>query len=161
MFERITQTEADKDAEAAEGRTRDQIISIRTAAVLVLANAILALGLALVFRVESLPVVQIVVSLFLAFYLYRLRPRAEALALGFSLLGILVSLWFFIQANFVLALVQALPIWATAGALLLLLTGDPHIRRRVVAVLIFFVFNVGPYLLAVIGKLAAENGAKG
>jgi hypothetical protein len=34
--------------------------------------------------------VQIVLSLFLSYYLYTLRPRAEALALGLAVLGAIV-----------------------------------------------------------------------
>ena len=59
MFERIAQTEAEKDAEAAEGRSRDQITAIRIAAAIVLINAILAAAAATVFKLERFPIVQI------------------------------------------------------------------------------------------------------
>ncbi len=53
MFERVAQTEAEKDAEAAIGRSPDQIAALRLAAMPILANFGVTIALVIAFRGES------------------------------------------------------------------------------------------------------------
>jgi len=170
MFERIAQTEADKDAEALIGRSADQIAALRLAAFLLIVNALVTATVVILLK-GTIPLVSIAISLGLAFYLYKLRPRAEALALGLTIFAAVIQTLLIlvntIQGNaspgsaFATALIESLPGWATIGALLLLLIGDPSRARRVTALVLYGVFTVGFYALVLIGAFSDATGAAG
>lgn len=155
LFERVFPTEAQRDAEAAEGRSAGQIAGLRLAALVLMVNVLVSIALPIVFHLP-VPVIQIVIAIGLAYYLYKLRPRAEALALGLALLGaVLQPVALFLNLPPFTALMEALPIWGITGALLLLLTGDPTRARRVAALALFCILTLGLYALAVIGRLGS------
>jgi len=155
MFERIAQTEAEKDAQAAEGRSPGQIAALRLAALLLVANVAMTIAVVMVYRIAQVPILPMLIALGLAYYLYKLRPRAEALAIGLSLLGaILQPTLLLLHYPFIYALFESLPVLGTSGAVLLLLTGDSGRARRNAAIAIFCVFTVGFYGLAIAGRLA-------
>ncbi len=138
MLERAAPRVEQKSAPAAIGKSPDQIAALRVAALLMLANAVLAILVAIAFRTQRIPIVQIVLSLFLSYYLYTLRPHAEALALGLAVLAAIV-----------------LPI--PAGALTLLLSGESSFARRATGVMVFCVFNVGFYVLLMLLRLSRRS----
>src|SRR5207245_1561864 len=106
-------------------------------------------------RVQQIPLLQMIISLFLAYYLFKLRPRAEALTLGLAILASVVQpLLLFWKLPVSAALIESLPVWGMTGALLLLLTGDPSRARRLTALALFCVFTVGLYALAIVGRVA-------
>jgi hypothetical protein len=110
LFERVFPTEAQRDAEAAEGRSAGQIAGLRLAALVLMVNVLVSITVPVVFQVP-VPVIQIVIAIGLAYYLYKLRPRAEALALGLALLGaVLQPVLLFLNLPPFTALVEALPI---------------------------------------------------
>jgi hypothetical protein len=149
MLERAAPRVEQKSAAAAIGRSPDQIAALRLAALLMLANAVLSILVAIVFRTQRMPIVQIVLSIFLSYYLYTLRPRAEALALGLAVLAAIVQPILYLRSGvpIYIAVLESLPALGTAGALTLLLTGDPNVARRAMGVTVFCVFNVGFYVL--------------
>jgi hypothetical protein len=148
VFEQSLQTEEWKDQRAAEGRTPDEIRSVRTAAVLIVLNAVLSVLLQLVAGTR-LQVVPFAVALFIGYYLYKLRPRAENLAIGISLLGsTLLPAVYFWRLPLAGAVLQALLVWGTAGAVLLLLLGRAGPVRRRAALTLFVVLTLVVYCLA-------------
>ncbi|MGH9364347.1 MAG: hypothetical protein ACRD1B_03655 [Thermoanaerobaculia bacterium] len=119
-----------------------------------MANVAVTLVLAIVFHITQIPLLQIIIALVLAYYLYKLRPRAEALALGLALLGaVLQPVLLLMRFPVLTALLEALPMWGTTSALLLLLIGDPSRGRRTAAIALFGVLTVGLYTLAIMGRL--------
>jgi hypothetical protein len=163
MSERVAQTDAKKRAKADIGRSPDQIASLRLAAVLIAANVAQTIVVAFALSPRRMPFIQVGVGLFMAYYVYTLRPRAEALALGVSVLAaILLPLAYLATRLPVdLSVLESIPAWGTVGALLLLLTGDPRLARRMTALALFCFFNVGFHLLAVLlrlGRFAAGAG---
>ena len=141
MFEKSLQTPEWLDAEAREGRTPDEIRARRIAAVLIAVNALIGFAFnLLVTHGRTLPLVPLAIGLALAWYLYRLRPRAESLAIGLAILwATLLPLLYFLTVPLAYALVQSLVIWGLAGALLLLLVGQPSRRRQALAIALFLV----------------------
>ena len=124
MFEQSLQTEEWKDQRAAEGRTPDEIRAVRAAAVIIVVNTALRIALELVAgtRVNFLPAVAAVV---LGYYLYRLRSRAENLAIGLSIIvGTLMPAIYFWLLPLPGAVIQSLLAWSLSGAVLLLLLGQ-------------------------------------
>ena len=159
MLERAAPRVEQKNAKAAIGRSPDQIAALRVAALLMLANAVLSILVAIVFRTQRMPIVQIVLSLFLSYYLYTLRPHAEALALGLAVLAAIVLPVLYLRSGvpIYIAVLESLPALGTAGALTLLLTGEPNFARRATGVTVFCVFNVGFYLLLMVLRLSGRS----
>jgi hypothetical protein len=149
MLERAAPRVEQKSVAAAIARSPDQIAALRLAALLLLANAVLSILVAIVFRTQRMPIVQIVLSIFLAYYLYTLRPHAEALALGLAVLAAILLPVLYLRSGvpIYIAVLESLPALGTAGALTLLLTGEPNFARRATSVTVFAVFNVGFYVL--------------
>jgi hypothetical protein len=149
MPERVAPRVDQKSAAAAIGRSPDQIAALRVAALLLLAKAILSILVAIVFRTQRMPIVQISLGIFLSYYLYTRRPHAEALALGLAVLGAIVLPILYLRSGvpIYIAVLESLPALGTAGALILLLTGDPNFAQRATGVTVFCVFNVGFYVL--------------
>jgi hypothetical protein len=142
------------DLEAAGLRSPDKAASLRLAAILLVVNVLVLLLVCLILRSTQVPLIQIVVALGLARHLYRLRPSAEAWALGLSAIaGVISPLVAFWHYPFLAALLQSLPVWGLSGALLLLLIGEPGKQRRIAAVAVYAVLTVGIYGLAVAGQL--------
>src|SRR5712692_1447744 len=152
MLERVAPREEQKNAAAAIGRSPDQIAALRVAALLMLANAVLSILVAIVFRTQRMPIVQIILGIFLSYYLFTLRPRAEALALGLAVLGAIVLPILYLRSGLpiYIAVLESLPALGTAGALTLLLTGDPNFARRATGVTVFCVFHGGFYVLLIL-----------
>jgi hypothetical protein len=159
MLERAAPRVEQKSAAAAIGRSPDQIAALRVAALLMLANAVLSILVAIVFRTQRMPIVQIVLSLFLSYYLYTLRPHAEALALGLAVLAAIVLPVLYLRSGvpIYIAVLESLPALGTAGALTLLLTGEPNFARRATGVTVFCVFNVGFYVLLMVLRLSGRS----
>lgn len=141
MFEQSLQTPEWLDAQAREGRTDDEIRARRIAAVLIAVNALIGFTFnVLLTGGRTVPLVPLGVGLALAWYLYKLRPRAENLAIGLAILwSTLLPLLYFLRLPWLYALVQSVVIWGLAGALLLLLIGQPSRRRQALAVGVFAV----------------------
>src|SRR5437762_689884 len=96
MFEQSLQTEEYKDRQAAEGRGPDEIKARRLAAVVVASSAILSFLVVFIASPANLPILQTGIALFIAWYLYKLRPRAENLTLGLAILAtVLMPLFVF------------------------------------------------------------------
>jgi hypothetical protein len=159
MLERAAPRVEQKSAPAAIGKSPDQIAALRLAALLMLANAVLSILVAIVFRTQRMPIVQIVLSLFLSYYLYTLRPRAEALGLGLAVLGAIVVSILYLRSGvpIYIAVLESLPALGTAGAMTLLLTGDSGFARRATGVTVFCVFNVGFYVLLMFLRLSRRS----
>ena len=159
MFEQSLQTEEWKVARDREGRSEDEIKARRLAAILLAVNAFVTLFVTLLVTGGPPPPLGVIVAYALAAYLYKLRPRAENLALG---LAILYSVLFLARAFWKLpffeALVQPVGNSGISGALLLLLTGVPSAIRRVIALAVFAVFGCGYYLLALLGHFLEGGG---
>jgi len=152
MLERAAPRVEQKSAAAAIARSPDQIAALRLAALLLLANAVLSILVAIVFRTQRMPIVQIVLSILLSYYLYTLRPHAEALALGLAVLAAIVLPILYLRSGvpIYITVLESLPALGTAGALTLLLTGEPNFARRATGVTVFCVFNVGFYVLLMV-----------
>jgi hypothetical protein len=136
--------------EAAGLPSPDKAASLRLAAILLVVNVLVLLLVCLLLRSTQVPLIQIVVALGLARHLYRLRPSAEAWALGLAAVaGVISPLLAFRQYPFLPALGQSLPVWGLSLALFLLLIGEPGRARRIAAVAVYVVLTVGIYSLAV------------
>jgi hypothetical protein len=155
MFERITQTEADKDREAAQLRSPDKAAALQLAAILLFSNVLLTIVLAIVLKVTNVPIISMVISLGLAYYLFKLRPRAEALALGLTILGAITQplLLFLNIKPLGAAAIQAIPLVGMIGAMFLLLVGEPTRKRRAVAIALFAILTCGFYGFAILDRL--------
>jgi hypothetical protein len=140
-------------AETSGGpRSPDQVAALRLAAVLLVANVLVTLLVCLVLSSPRVPLIQCMVALGLAGYLYKLLPNAEAWTLGLAgIAGVISPLLFFRQMPFLAAVLESLPVWGLSISLFLLLLGDPGKIRRVLAVAVFCVLTVGIYLLAIAG----------
>lgn len=148
MFEQSLQTEQWKDQQAAEGRTPDEIRAVRTAAVIIATNAVLTVALEFVARtkVNFLP---FVAALLIGYYLYKLRSRAENLAIGLSIIiGTLMPAIYFWLLPLAGAVLQSLLAWGLSGAVLLLLLGQAGPVRRRVAIALFVVLSLGTYCVS-------------
>jgi hypothetical protein len=149
MFEQSLQTTEWRDAQEREGRSEEEIRARRIAAVLIAVNAVIGFAFnVLLTGGHTVPLLPLGVGLALAWYLYKLCPRAESFAIGLAILwSTLLPLLYLLRLPFVYALVQSVVIWGLAGALLLLLIGQPSRRRQALAVglfaLAFGVFVLG------------------
>lgn len=159
MVERVAQRVEQKNAGAAIGRSPDQIAALRLAALLLIVSAVLSILVAIVFRTQRVPIVQIILAILLAYYLYTLRPRAEALAMGLAVLGAIVLPILYLRSGvpIYIAVLESLPALGTAGAMILLLTGDPNFARRAAGVTVFCVFNVGFYVILMLLRFSRRT----
>lgn len=110
------------------------------------------------------PFIAIAIRLVMAYYLYKLRPRAEALALGLTILGgilTLLALGLGLGSGqlSVWSLLDAIPALGAVGALLLLLLGDPPREKRIAAIVIYAVLVVGPSVALIILRLTGVLAA--
>lgn len=147
VFEQSLQTPEWQDQQAAEGRTPDEIRAVRSAAVIIVVNTVFTVALELVARtkVNLLPAIASVV---LGYYLYKLRSRAENLAIGLSIIiGALMPAIYFWLLPRRDAVIQSLLAWGVSGAVLLLLGQAGPLRRRV-AIALFVVLSLGTYCVA-------------
>ena len=156
MFERSLQTREWLDAEAREGRTPDEIRARRIAAILIAVNGVVGYAFNVLLTggrtVPRLPLLPLAIALALAWYLYKLRPRAESFAIALAILwATVLPPLYFLRVPLLYALVQSLVIWGLAGALLSLLIGRPSRRRQALAAGLFAfacaVFATGVVLL--------------
>ena len=158
MFERVAPSEEQKDSEAAEGRSPDKIAALRLAALVILANACLTIVLVIAIPAMNIPIISVAISLFLAYYLYKLRPRAEALAVGLTILAGAVGILSAVTSKFALAALFGLvPTAGLVGSLLLLLLGDPPRSRRIAALVAFGVLVGGFTVLVLVGRFAGAG----
>lgn len=149
MFEESLQTDEWREKQAAEGRSADNIAALRTAAIIIAINAILAIVLAR-------NIIQCIVGVVLASYLYKLRPRAENYATGVAIIGsILMPILAFLSFPVGLAIVISFGTWGVTGPILLLLVGETNPTRRKIAVAIFVIVTVSVYLLT--GMMLAQK----
>lgn len=153
MFDRAVPSEEQKDADAREGRSPDKIASLKLAALVILTNTFLTIVLALSAPDRGFPIIAIVISLFLSWYLYKLRPRAEALAIGLTLIAAAGGVFLAVGMKFSsVALWSLVPTAGLVASLLLLLIGDPTRARRIAAVAIFAVLVGGAASLLLLGQ---------
>lgn len=148
MFEQSLQTPEWQDQRAAEGRTRDEIRALRTAAAIIVVNAVLTVVLEY-FAGTNVNFLPFVAALFIGYFLYKLRPRAENLAIGLSIIvGTLLPAIYFWLLPLAGAVLQSLLAWGLSGAVLLLLLGQAGPVRRRVAIALFVVLSLGTYCVS-------------
>ena len=148
MFEPSLQTPEWQDQLAAEGRTPNEIRAVRAAAIIIIVNTFLSVALELVAgtKVNYLPAVAIFV---LGYYLYRLRSRAENLAIGLAIIaGTLLPAIYFWLLSPAGAVLQSSLAWGLSGSVLLLLLGQAGPVRRRVGIALFVVLALGAYGVA-------------
>jgi len=162
MFERVAPSEEQRDAEAREGRSPDQIAALRLAAVLVLVDAVLSIAVAVAFgNAPGMLFLGVLIRLVMAYYLFKLRPRAEALALGLTILAGVATVVFVTIGQYaggfnVFGFLFAIPSIGSVAALLMLLLGDPGRAQRRGAVIVFGVTVALPELLLVVLQLTGS-----
>jgi hypothetical protein len=160
MFERVAPSEEQRDAEAREGRSPDQVAALRLAALLIVLEELLGIsaGLAFAGTRAAGQLIGVAIRLVMAYYLYKLRPRAEALALGLTILGgivTLVGLASSLSQGFsIVPLLDAIPPLGVVGALLLLLIGDPPREKRIAAIVVFAILVALPLVLLLVLRMA-------
>ncbi len=161
MFERIAPTEADRDAEAALGRSPDQVAALRLAAMLIVVNVLAEIAVVVALRIPGFPVFRVIIGCIVAFYLYRLRPRAETFAQGVAVVGSVLApvLYLANRVPVADAVISSLPVWGVSAAVLMLLTGDPSRARRIGAVAVFVIFTIGSYFVLVAVALILRGGS--
>src|SRR6187397_157690 len=87
MFEQSLQTTEWRDAQEREGRSEEEIRARRIAAVLIAVNAVIGFAFnVLLTGGHTVPLLPLGVGLALAWYLYKLCPRAESFAIGLAIL---------------------------------------------------------------------------
>jgi len=148
VFEQSLRTPEWQDQQAAEGRTSDEIRAVRTASVIIGVNAGLTVVLEFVAgtKVNVLP---FAAALFIGYYLYKLRSRAENLAIGLSIIvATLMPAIYFWLLPLPGAVLQSLLAWGLSGAVLLLLLGQAGPVRRRLAIVLFVVLTLGTYCVA-------------
>jgi hypothetical protein len=151
MFEQSLQPKKWKDQQAAEGRSPGEVECLRIAAVIIAANAVLSFFLSFAAKAQGIPVL---FALALSWYLFKLRPRAESLAIGLAIIGaVLGPIVYFWRFPFFPALLQSAASWGVNGAILLLLIGEPGVLRRAVAIGAFVVLSGGVFALSLLGLL--------
>lgn len=141
MFEAF-KTQAEQIADRSRQISPDAVKSYRLASILLGLNALFLVLLAFLTPGPGFPVVAIGVSLLLARAIYQLKSNwADAvvvIAVGGTSLQTLLQLWARPPGDAILASLGA---WGVAGALVLLLTGEPGPGRRVAALAIFLLFT--------------------
>ena len=137
MFEAF-KTETEQAAERERRMSPDAVKSYRLASLLLGLNALLLTLVAVLTPGPGFPVVPVGVALLLARALYQLKSNwADAvvvIAVGGTSLQTLLQLWAQPPGDAILA---SLGSWGVAGALVLLLTGEPGPKRRAAAVAVF------------------------
>ena len=111
---------------------------------MILLNTLVTILLVVLMPEMHIPIIPIAVSAFLVYYLYKLRPRAEGLALALAILGAVVGVISVVRARFApFTLVGVVPTAGLVGSQFLLLIGDPPRSRRVAAAVLFVVLVGG------------------
>lgn len=148
MFEAF-KTDAEQVAERGRQMSPEAVKSYRLAAVLLVVNATLLALLALVTPGPGLPWVPMAIALLLARALHQLKSNwADAvvvIAVAGTGIQTLLELW---AQPLVNAILGNLGSWGVAGALVLLLTGEPSPSRRAAALAVFIILNGTFHLLA-------------
>lgn len=148
MFEAF-KTGAEEVAERGRQMSADAIKSYQLAALLLVVNATLLMFLAVLTPGPGVPWVPIAVAILLARALYRLKSNWADAVVVISLAGTamqtLLQLW---ARPFLDAVLGSLGAWGLAGALVLLLTGEPRPSRRAAALAVFVILTGIFYLLA-------------
>ena len=141
MFDAF-KTEAEQVAERGRSMSPDAVKGYRLAAILLVLNALLLALLAVLTPGPGFPVVLIGVSLLLARALYQLKSSWAATVVVISVAGtgLQTLLQFWAQPP-VDAILDSLGSWGVAGALVLLLTGEPGAGRRAAAVAVFLLLT--------------------
>ena len=141
MFEAF-KTETEQVAERERRMSQDAVKSYRLASLLLGLNALLLALVAFLTPGPGFPVVPVGVALLLARALYQLKSNwADAvvvIAVGGTSLQTLLQLWARPPGD---AILGSLGAWGVAGALVLLLTGEPGPGRRVAALAVFLLFT--------------------
>ena len=141
MFEAF-KTQAEQVADRSRQMSPDAVKSYRLASVLLGLNALFLALLALLTPGPGFPVVAIGVSLLIACALYQLKSNWADAVVVISVAGTslqtLLQLWARPIGD---ALLGSLGGWGIAGALVLLLTGEPGPGRRVAALAIFLLLT--------------------
>lgn len=148
MFDAF-KTVAEQVAERGRQMSPEAVKSYRLAAVLLVVNAALLALLALVTPGPGLPWVPMAIALLLARALHQLKSNwADAvvvIAVAGTGIQTLLELW---AQPLVNAILGNLGSWGVAGALVLLLTGEPSPSRRAAALAVFIILNGTFHLLA-------------
>lgn len=106
------------------------------------------------------PGIAILIDLFLAIGLFRLKPGARNFTIFRATIGaILWPIIAFASNDFVTALITSLVQWGYSSSLLLLLTGQSKVWRLGLAVGIFAVFTLGIWGLLLLALLLLPAGA--
>ena len=100
-----------------------------------------------------------ILAIFLSYYLYTLRPQAEALAMSLTVLWAIVLPVLSLRSGvpISIAVLESLPALGTAGAMILLLTGDPNFARRATGVTVYCVFNIGFYVFLMLLRFSRRT----
>ena len=134
MFEFITKTE---EALAEEKRSPEQNASLRLAGTFLMIAGGVGLMASLIlpsFAWSGGPLM----TLACGFYLYRLQPHAEAMALALALLNLAVfSIAFVAALPLRTAILACVPAWASAAATLLLIAGRQSRFKRIIATVLY------------------------
>jgi len=142
-------TEAEQVAERGRQMSPDAVKSYRLAAILLVVNALLLALLAVLTPGPGFPVVPVGLALLLARALYQLKSNWADAVVVISVAGTgiqtLLQLWAQPPVD---ALLGSLGAWGVAGALVLLLTGEPGPSRRAAALAVFIILTGSFYLLA-------------
>ena len=148
MFEAF-KTEAEKVTERERQMSPDAVKSYRLAAILLVVNALLLALLAVLTPGPGFPVVPVGLALLLARALYQLKSNWAETVVVIAVAGTgiqtLLQLW---AQPPVEAILSNLGAWGVAGALVLLLTGEPGPSRRAAGLAIFIILPGSFYLLA-------------
>ena len=148
MFDAF-KTEAEQVAERGRQMSPDAVKSYRLAAILLVVNALLLALLAVLTPGPGFPVVPVGLALLLARALYQLKSNWADAVVVISVAGTgiqtLLQLWAQPPVD---ALLGSLGAWGVAGALVLLLTGEPGPSRRAAALAVFIILTGSFYLLA-------------
>jgi hypothetical protein len=150
-------TEKEKVAELEHQMSPEAVKSYRLASILLVLNALLLTLLAALTPGPGFPLVTIATALLLARALHQLKSNWADAIVVISVAGTgiqtFLQLWAQPPLN---AIVSSLGSWGVAGALVLLLTGEPSPRRRAIALAVFIILTGGFYLLA-LASLAARS----
>ncbi|HEX4954823.1 MAG TPA: hypothetical protein VF017_15645 [Thermoanaerobaculia bacterium] len=154
MFEQALQTKEWREQRDLEGRSDDEIKGRRLAAILLVTNVVVGTGVSLLVT-GSMQSLALFVTPVLAFYLYKLRPRAENLVTALTIISaVLAPVICFAKYPLLTALALSVENWGVTGPLLLLLLGVPSPARRLTAVAIFVVVTGSLSLLALAAHFA-------
>src|SRR5215218_3652531 len=127
----------------------DAVKSYRLAAILLVVNALLLALLAVLTPGPGFPVVPVGLALMLVRALYQLKSNWAETVVVIAVAGTgiqtLLQLW---AQPPVEAILSNLGAWGVAGALVLLLTGEPGPSRRAAGLAVFIILTGSFYLLA-------------